>query len=324
MRPHILNRFVHRPQTIWLRKALFQIHLWVGLFVALYIFFIGITGSILVFRKEIEASTRPAALRSQWKGPARIDLPAALASIEKAFPGKKVSFIYAPKPDVPAFVGLLPDKRGVRMVAVDPNDGAVIGSESSDQHPFMRLVGQFHYFLLLPRSPGLMLNGIGAALLLVLTLSGLVIWWPGIKAWKRGFVVNFSKGWKRINYDSHSVIGFWTLAIVSFWAISGLYFAWPQHFTAVITRFSPLSDPAKRFAVKQAKKETRRADLSAILAEAASRSPGGCSRPPAWRLLPRRPCLFTCREPLRAAFSKQIICISIPIPASISARGSAG
>jgi uncharacterized iron-regulated membrane protein len=40
--------------------------------------------------------------------------------------------------------------------------------------------------------------------------------------------VDFRRNWRRINYDLHSAAGFWTLLIVSMWAASGIYFAWPR------------------------------------------------------------------------------------------------
>ena len=42
--PGLWRRFVQRPQQVWLRKALFQIHLWTGILVGLYIIAIGISG----------------------------------------------------------------------------------------------------------------------------------------------------------------------------------------------------------------------------------------------------------------------------------------
>ena len=47
------QRWLTRPQEIWLRKALFQIHLWTGIAIGLYIAMISLTGSILVYRIEL-------------------------------------------------------------------------------------------------------------------------------------------------------------------------------------------------------------------------------------------------------------------------------
>ncbi len=47
------QRLVRQPQTLWARKALFQVHLWTGIGVGLYIFVISISGRAIVFRREI-------------------------------------------------------------------------------------------------------------------------------------------------------------------------------------------------------------------------------------------------------------------------------
>ncbi|MEK6396926.1 MAG: PepSY-associated TM helix domain-containing protein, partial [Terriglobus sp.] len=98
-------------------------------------------------------------------------------------------------------------------------------------------------------------NGVGASFLLLLTLSGLVLWWPGIRNWKRGLGIKLNASWKRINYDLHSAIGFWTLLIVSIWSVSSINFAWPQQVGKLVNRVSsvaslqapavPVSPPAK-------------------------------------------------------------------------------
>src|ERR1700744_3401762 len=48
-----LRGFIQHPQQLWVRRACFQVHLWAGVFVALYICAIGISGSILVFFDEL-------------------------------------------------------------------------------------------------------------------------------------------------------------------------------------------------------------------------------------------------------------------------------
>jgi len=45
------QRWVHRPQSLWVRTALFQVHLWVGIGVGLYILLISISGSAIVYRR---------------------------------------------------------------------------------------------------------------------------------------------------------------------------------------------------------------------------------------------------------------------------------
>ena len=52
---NFLRQFVHRPQRLWVRQFNFQVHLWVGIILSLYMIVIGVTGSILVFRTELES-----------------------------------------------------------------------------------------------------------------------------------------------------------------------------------------------------------------------------------------------------------------------------
>src|SRR5207342_3332930 len=47
------ERALRRPQTLWIRKAVFQIHLWTGIAVGLYIVVASLSGSAVVFRREL-------------------------------------------------------------------------------------------------------------------------------------------------------------------------------------------------------------------------------------------------------------------------------
>ena len=47
------QRWVRQPQGLWMRKAIFQIHLWTGIGIGLYILVISVTGSILVYSSDL-------------------------------------------------------------------------------------------------------------------------------------------------------------------------------------------------------------------------------------------------------------------------------
>src|SRR5262245_56695340 len=53
------QRWVRQPQKVWLRRAIFQIHLWSGIALGLYVFFISVTGSVLVYRNELYVAATP-------------------------------------------------------------------------------------------------------------------------------------------------------------------------------------------------------------------------------------------------------------------------
>ncbi|MGH9612666.1 MAG: PepSY-associated TM helix domain-containing protein [Bryobacteraceae bacterium] len=81
---------------------------------------------------------------------------------------------------------------------------------------------------------GRSVNGVGAACLAMLCLTGAFIWWPGIKNWRRSLTVGWRSNLARIQWDLHSALGFWSFPFIFVWAISGAYFAFPILFNAVI------------------------------------------------------------------------------------------
>jgi len=65
-------------------------------------------------------------------------------------------------------------------------------------------------------------NAVGGGLLVVLCMSGLVIWWRGAGNWVKGLYFAPRSGWKRINFDIHSALGFWSLLILLLWGVTGV------------------------------------------------------------------------------------------------------
>jgi uncharacterized iron-regulated membrane protein len=92
---------------------------------------------------------------------------------------------------------------------------------------------------LLTGDTGRFWNGIGGIFLTLLCLTGMVIWWPGVKAWRQSLMVRRKVGWKRFNWDLHSALGFWFLLLVFIWGISGVYLSIPDPFNAVVDYFEP-------------------------------------------------------------------------------------
>jgi uncharacterized iron-regulated membrane protein len=88
---------------------------------------------------------------------------------------------------------------------------------------------KFHSNLLMG-SVGRSLDGVGAVFLTLLCLTGAFIWWPGIKNWRRGLMVSWRSNVARIQWDLHSALGFWCFPFIFIWAVSGVYFAFPDLF----------------------------------------------------------------------------------------------
>jgi uncharacterized iron-regulated membrane protein len=220
--------FLDHPQRLWWRKVIFQIHLWVGIVLCLYVSVIGLSGSLLVVRGEIERASFHLLMVRSDQAPVSVSFAEVVDAVKEKYPELKLSYGLMPR---------LPDENAVlfatekqsdesRYVFVSPSSGNIVGDLKPDKF-WLSYVGQIHYFLLMGNT-GLIVNGVGAAFLMLLTLSGLVLWWPGIRNWKRGFGISLKRSWRRINFDLHSVVGFWTLSLLLIWSVSSVYFAWPR------------------------------------------------------------------------------------------------
>jgi uncharacterized iron-regulated membrane protein len=85
-------------------------------------------------------------------------------------------------------------------------------------------------------------NGGGALAVLLSVSTGLLIWWPGIKNWRRSLLLRRGCGWRRFNWDLHGVIGFWGFGFAVVFAVSGLYLCFPEAFHAFADRLDPPAD----------------------------------------------------------------------------------
>lgn len=229
------RRWMRQPQTVWLRKAVFQVHMWTGLGVGLYIVAVTVSGSLLVFKAGVNSLFVPATVVSV-SGP-RLSEEQLRKAVEGRYGMFQVAEIEMPRrADRPAEVTLV-SGRYKQFRLLDPYTGADLGL-AGDETPFILWLIELHDNLL-GGETGRKVNGAGAVLLIVMCLTGLVIWWPGIANWRRGLMIKRGVSWKRFNFDLHSMMGIWTVALLFLWAFTGAYFAFPETFQTVADYFEP-------------------------------------------------------------------------------------
>jgi len=237
--PTVWQRWFRQPQKVWLRRALFQVHLWSGIAVGLYILIISVTGSLLVFSNELFRAATPAPTISKSSEPRLTDAQLTQAAT-RLYPGYRVVKIgRALDPDEAVDVWL---RRGadIQRRLFDARTGSDMGKSVPTAIRLISILLDLHDNLL-AGSTGRKVNGIGAVVVLVLAITGLVIWWPGVKTWRRGLTVHRGVGWKRFIWDLHSMIGFWSLGFILVFALSGLYLGIPQPFQDLADRLEPLT-----------------------------------------------------------------------------------
>lgn len=263
----MLQRYIRRPQQVFFRRVNFQIHLWAGIILTLYILVIGVSGSILVFRPEIERLSALTPWQNTTRAGTVADIVTVVRKISAAYPHAHLVSVDAPTNEHAYFIAIL-DRRTRLRLACAPDDGHILGALPTTR-TWMNIMLDLHETLLIhPGSRGRMLNGLGAASLLLLNLTGLVIWWPGIRSWKRALQVDFRRNWRRINFDLHVAVGFWTILITSVWGISGIYFGWPRQIFLFVNSFSRVVTARPPNISVIPEDDTPDVDLSSVIAQA--------------------------------------------------------
>lgn len=212
---------------LWLRK----IHLYIALALCLPLTAIGVSGSILVFRSEIANLLNPPPHLPIHPG-----LPHTVTEIISAAKGRisdgfvPIHYEPPPRPVDPAIVRLLKiDAAKARVVTV------LVDPVTLDLRPYhyiafpvwLGIALRLHGSLLIGRAGRVLVGWLGVAML-VLTMSGLVLWWPRRGGWRAALTVDPAARGPRLHRELHGAIGIWTLSVLTIVASSGLYLAFPH------------------------------------------------------------------------------------------------
>ena len=244
------EKVLSRLKKITLRKVLLKLHLYITLWLGAFLVIAGLTGSLLVYTHELDTWLNPELLRVE-AGTERQPLFDLIAA------ANQVSLIKSP----PAHLELpkeADDALIVRYqvpmhgeghkgmnhhfyeVMMNPYTGQVLGGRDRDD-ALMTFILQIHYKLLAGET-GQLLMGITALLTLVLTLSGIYLWWPKLSKIKQAFIIKRNASFTRFNFDLHKTIGIYTAVVMFAVALSGFYFNFPFIFRPAVGFFSPLTE----------------------------------------------------------------------------------
>ncbi|WP_316839462.1 PepSY-associated TM helix domain-containing protein [Pedobacter gandavensis] len=222
-----------------------QLHLWLGLISGLFVCFLGITGCILAFEREIENITQPYRF-AKVEQRAKI-APSLLKKIaDKALPGKHAHSVGYQEGKASQVVYFAENPSYYWIVFLNPYTGEVLKVKNMDDD-FFRIVIMGHYYLWLPPDIGQPILASATLMFLFLLISGLVLWWPKNKAAsKKRFSIKWNAKWKRVNYDLHNVLGFYMTWVLIFIAVTGLVMGF-QWFAKSVYWISSGGEPMKQF-----------------------------------------------------------------------------
>ena len=189
------------------RKLILKVHLVLSLAAGAVLVLAGLTGSALVFREEIDRALDPSvhqAPRPAHGNSAKASLAAVLERVRRAHPEHRPMYVRMPRVEGGSYEFWIDAPDG-RLVYADPYTGGVLGSRV----PGETLTGWLHdlHVELLLGEAGHTVQGVAGLALVALTVTGALLWWPGVRHLGRGFRVSWRAPWKRVNYDLHKAVG---------------------------------------------------------------------------------------------------------------------
>lgn len=193
-------------------------HLYLGIIAGFIVAFVGVTGSILVFRDEIDEALN-ARLFRVLEQQHKMSLEEVVPVVQQKYPALQFNYLMN-EDDAPNHAYRLYNFKTEEEYFINPYTGEMSGKRLYESS-FIRVVTDLHRTLLVPVA-GRYIVGLAALCLLILTISGLRLWIPDKwKYLKAALTVKFSNGFKRQNYDWHNTIGFYSSPIVAFLSLTG-------------------------------------------------------------------------------------------------------
>jgi hypothetical protein len=98
-----VKTLLDRPQSVFVRRALFQVHLWVGVATGLYLFVVCVTGAALVFRIDMQRALHPDLFTPRVEGPPANPAD-VMETVNREYPGERVSGVDAPTTARPTYL----------------------------------------------------------------------------------------------------------------------------------------------------------------------------------------------------------------------------
>lgn len=256
-----------------MRRFLRQAHLWTGLVAGLVIVALGLSGSALVFRADLERFAARDWLDPAPRGAPRPldELVAAARAVDPARAVARLHWPVGPRGTLEV-VTQVPGARNLvearlASVYVDPASAAVLGVRDRAGGTIW-WTQELHYSLF-GGERGLFINGGFAVALLLLALSGPVLWWPGWKRRRDALRLRRRPAaafWR----DLHAVGGAAACIALALLAVTAMYYTYRSTATGLITAIAgdePLRPPAV------AATDGEPASLEALLAAARAAFP---------------------------------------------------
>ena len=199
-----------------MKRLLLLLHLYVGLTAAFFLICISLSGAMIAFEPELNRAFHPELTNVT---PARqpMNWDEFRARVEQQSPGwRLIRFYFPDRPDWSTYVRLRNvSTHKIRHVYVNQYTGQVLGS-TEDGSNWIIKIHDLHVNFLSGKVGNQIVTWSTVGLLL-LSLSGIILWWP-----RKIFRFRRRDPLLRFNRDLHLSVGFWSSLAMFGFAVTGL------------------------------------------------------------------------------------------------------
>jgi uncharacterized iron-regulated membrane protein len=238
-------------------RILIALHRWSGILAAALVILCGLTGSVLVFRDDVDRQLNADMLVVTPRGD-HLGVDELIARVEARFPSGEVTSVAPHQERGRAWTFRLgrrtafeqegpqaANRFSPNVVYVDPYTGAVTGTRTRgevrfDRRGFVPLVHGIHHDLLLGRAGHWIVAGIGA-LWMLLSLAGIYLAIKQAGGLWAAFRVRTGINVKRLFLDLHRSFGMASVVAVVLICVSGIYLNLRPEVSALVSLISPVT-----------------------------------------------------------------------------------
>ncbi|MFG5860731.1 PepSY-associated TM helix domain-containing protein [Metapseudomonas sp. CR1201] len=211
-------------------------HFYAGLFVIPFMIMLAVTGSIYLFKPQLDDLLYADLMRVRPAGQA-LNADQQLGKVRQAYPQAAVSQ-YLPPLDAEHSAQFVVSLDGRKTnLFLDPYSGQVLGTQDAQNN--LQAIARALHGTLLIGTVGDRLIELAAGWAIVLVVSGLYLWWPRGQGMRGVFWPRLTARGRLFWRDLHAVTGFWGSLLLLFMLLTGMTWTgfWGEKFTEVWNRF---------------------------------------------------------------------------------------
>lgn len=191
-----------------IKKSLFTFHRLSGLVLGVFFFLLCLSGSILIFKSELEEQFFPEEVFISQKSPSYYSINKIQYKVKASYPNYLIGRLYLPQDSTRLYKCFLVSKKDINeqlWVTVNPYTLKV----NREGQNLITFLVDLHHHLLLPHYWGSLVLFIISLVYFISTITG-----PYLKnSFKKGFFkFPYKNGFKGIVRSFHGIIGYWSLA----------------------------------------------------------------------------------------------------------------